>query len=532
MTDSAASPKVSSPPRLLRSSLVVGAMTMISRVLGLLRDVVFARMLGADAAADAFFVAFKIPNFLRRLFAEGAFAQAFVPVLSEYRQNGSLAAVQQLVNRVCGCLGFTLLVLTGLAVIGAPVITAIFAPGFMADTVKFDLTTDMIRITFPYLLLISLTGFAGSILNSYDRFAIPAVTPVLLNICLIGAALIAAPWFEQPVLALAWGVLVAGVVQLLFQVPFLWQLQLLPRPQLDWQDQGVRRILGLMLPALFGVSVSQINLLLDTVLASLLPDGSVSWLYYSDRLTELPLGVFGIAVATVILPNLSRQHASASGAAFAATLDWALRMIVLIAVPAALALMVLAKPILVTLFFYGKTNANDVAMSVFSLQAYAIGLLAFMLIKVLAPGFYARQDMKTPVRIGVIAMVSNMVLNIILVVPFHYLWHIGHVGLALATSLAAFLNAGMLFSQLRRQGIFQPRAGWFRFVLQLLAANGLMVAVLLGLGSVWSDWMAYVWWERVGYLALVCGAGALVYAGGLLAAGVRIGDLRMQRAAA
>ncbi len=396
---------------LLGSSLVVGTMTMLSRVLGLTRDVVFARFIGAEAGADAFFVAFKIPNFLRRLFAEGAFAQAFVPVLSEYRSQGSIAAVKGLIDRVAGCLGLSLILITALAVIGAPVLTAVFAPGFVNDPVKYQLASDMIRITFPYLLLISLTGLSGAILNSYDRFAVPAFTPVLLNVSLISAAVIVSPYFEVPVMALAWGVFAAGVIQLLFQLPFLMRLGLMPTPKLDWQDAGVKRVLSLMAPAIFGVSVSQINLLLDTVLASFLPTGSVSWLYYSDRLAELPLGVFGIAVATVILPGLSRQHASDSPEKFSETLDWALRLILLIALPAAVALVILAEPILATLFQYGKTTVVDVNMSSLSLQAYAVGLVAFMLIKVLAPGYFARQDMKTPVRIGIIAMASNMVLN-------------------------------------------------------------------------------------------------------------------------
>lgn len=522
----------SPPPRLLRSSLVVSTMTMLSRVLGLARDVVFARFIGAEAGADAFFVAFKIPNFLRRLFAEGAFAQAFVPVLSEYREQGSRAAVQELINRVAGCLGLSLLLVTLLAVLGAPLLTAVFAPGFVGNELKFGLASEMIRITFPYLLLISLTGFAGAILNSYDRFAVPAFTPVLLNVALISAAVLASPYFEQPVMALAWGVLAAGVVQLLFQVPFLWQLRLLPRPEVNWQDQGVRRILALMAPALFGVSVSQINLLLDTVLASLLPTGSVSWLYYSDRLAELPLGVFGIAVATVILPSLSRQHAADDPGTFASMLDWALRMIFLIAVPAALALVILAEPILLTLFQYGKTTLVDIQMSTLSLRAYALGLLAFMLIKVLAPGFYARQDMKTPVRIGIIAMVSNMGLNIVFVAPLYYFWQIGHVGLALATSVSAFLNAYLLYRGLRRDGVYQRKAGWGVFGLRLLWANGLMVAVLLGalvgLGELGFAWSEGLWWQRASYLAVICMAGLLGYVLALLLAGMRVRHLRHQ----
>lgn len=512
---------------LLGSSFMVSTLTFLSRILGLIRDIVLARLIGASPLADAFFVAFKIPNFLRRLFAEGAFSQAFVPVLSEYREKGSHAAVKDLVDRVAAALGSVLILVTVLAVLGAPVLTAMFAPGFWNDEVRFAATSEMIRITFPYLLLISLTGLAGGILNSYDRFAIPAFTPVWLNLSLIGAALVASPWFDEPVFALAWGVLAAGVVQLLFQLPFLKQIHLLPTPVMDWRHPGVRRILKLMLPALFGVSVSQINLLLDTVIASFLPAGSVSWLYYSDRLAELPLGVFAVALATVILPNLSRQHAVKSAEQFTRILDWALRLVLLIAIPAAVALMILAQPILVTLFFYGDVmTLRDMNMASYSLTAYSAGLVMFMLIKVLAPGYYARQDMMTPVKIGVIAMVSNMVLNILLATPLHLYWQLGHVGLAAATALSALINAGLLWRGLRVTGVYAPQPGWSRFGLQMLLANGAMGAVLLFWGRGIIDWVAAGWLERVLHMGLVCAAGFAVYVLVLAVTGIRLGHLR------
>lgn len=522
----AAEPPVA--PGLLRSSSVVGSMTMLSRVLGLLRDMVFARVIGADALADAFFVAFKIPNFFRRLFAEGAFAQAFVPVLGEYREKGTPAAVKALLDSVAGVLGSSLIVLTILVVIASPLVTALFAFGFWLDYPdKFDAASTMLRITFPYLMLISLTGLAGAILNSYDRFAVPAFTPVLLNITLIAAALVAAPWFDAPVYALAWGVLVAGVVQLLFQLPFLAQIHRLPNPKVDWRDEGVRRVLRLMVPAIFGVSVSQINLLLDTVIASFLPTGSISWLYYSDRLSELPLGVFGIAIATVILPSLSRQHAARTTEVFSRTLDWALRMVLLVAIPAAVALMILAEPILTTLFYYGDVmTPRDIGMATLSLQAYAIGLIAFMLIKVLAPGYFARQDMKTPVRIGIIALVTNMVLNLAFALPLHHYLGIGHVGLALATSLAAMLNAGLLFRGLYGLGIYRPAPGWPRFLLTLLGANLVMATVLWGFTAYLDQWLFWDGWQRVGWMLLICLSGMLVYTLFLLAGGMRPSDLR------
>ena len=511
---------------LLRSSLVVSSLTMLSRVLGLVRDVVIAFFLGATSNADCFFVAFKIPNFLRRLFAEGAFSQAFVPVLSEYREKGSHAAVRALLDRVAGALGGVLILVTALAVLGAPVITLLFAPGFHGDPLKYGLTVEMIRITFPYLMLISLTGFAGAILNSYGRFAIPALTPVLLNLCLISAAVFFSPYFDEPAMALAWGVLMAGGVQFLFPLPFLQRLHLLPRPRWDWQDEGVKRILTLMIPALFGVSVSQINLLLDTVLASFLPTGSISWLYYSDRLMELPLGVFAVAIGTVILPSLSRHKAGADQQAFARTLDWGLRSVLLLALPAAAALMVLAQPILVTLFQYGELKADDVGMSVYSLQAYSLGLVAFMLIKVLAPGFFARQDTRTPVKIGIIAMVANMVLNLAFVLPLHHYFQLGHVGLALATSGSAWLNATLLLRGLLQREAYSFQPGWGLFWLRALVAVSAMVLLLVA-GTLWlGDLSALTAWHRAWRLLMLCAAGAAVYGGVLVMMGVRLRDFR------
>ncbi|MEX1032048.1 MAG: murein biosynthesis integral membrane protein MurJ [Cellvibrionaceae bacterium] len=511
--------------RLLKSSAVVGSMTMLSRVMGLVRDIVFARFIGAGADADAFFVAFKIPNFLRRLFAEGAFSQAFVPVLSEYRERGSRAAVQELIDRVAGCLGSVLITVTVFAVIASPAVAAVFAMGFLDDDYKFGLTSDFIRITFPYLFLISMTGLAGAILNSYGRFAVPAFTPVLLNVALITAAVVVSPMFDPPALGLAWGVMAAGVVQLLFQLPFLLKLKLMPMPKIDWQHEGVKKILALMLPAIFGVSVSQINLLLDTVIASFLPTGSITWLYFSDRLSELPLGVFGIAIATVILPTLSRHHSAANPQQFAATLDWSVRMICVIGIPAAAALLVLAEPILFTLIQYGKTTERDVLMASFSLRAYSIGLLAFMLIKVLAPGYFARQNTATPVKIGVIAMVANMVLNVLFVLPLMRI-DLGHMGLALATSLAAFLNAGLLFWGLRKAGVYRAQPQWLRFGAGLIVGTGAMALSLSFVLQYWTDWAQWGWQARSGRLAVICALGAVVYGLGLLVCGLRLRHFR------
>lgn len=515
----------SKPPGILRSSAVVGVMTMLSRVLGLLRDILFARFLGAEASADAFYVAFKIPNFLRRLFAEGAFAQAFVPVLSEYREQGSEVAVRNFINRIAGCLGSVLILLTVVVVVASPLVVSVFGMGFLLrNPDKFALTTDLLRITFPYLLLISLTGLAGGILNSYDRFAVPAFTPVLLNLTLIFAAAVVAPSLQEPAFALAWGVLVAGVLQLLFQVPFLMQLGLLPHPQVDWGDESVTRVLKLMAPAMFGVSVSQINLLFDTALASFLPDGSITWLYFSDRLTELPLGVFGVGIATVILPSLSRQFVRGA-ATFSHTLDWALRLILLIGLPAALALMILAEPILYALFQYDQFRPEDVLMARYSLWAYSLGLTAFMLIKVLASGYFSRQDMKTPVRIGIIAMITNMGLNIAFVLPGHFLWGIGHAGLALATSFSAFLNAGLLLRGLRRCDAYQPGVGWLRFGSQSLVANLAMAASLVWGVTQMDGVVAMPGPTRLAWVGALVGLGLMTYVVALLALGLRPRDL-------
>ena len=522
--------EASSNSGLLGSSFVVSIGTMLSRVLGLVRDVVLANLLGAAPNADAFFVAFKIPNFLRRLFAEGAFSQAFVPVLTETREQGSHEAVRHLVDRVAGVLGGSLFVLTALAMVMAPWVALIFAPGFSRDVAKLALTADLIVWTFPYLFLISLTGFCGAILNTYGRFAVPAYTPVLLNLSLITAAVVWAPTMPEPALGLAMGVTLAGVVQLLFQLPSLRALKLTPRPVWDTKDEGVRKILMLMVPALFGVSVSQINLLFDTVLASLLPDGSVAWLYYSDRLTELPLGVFAIAIATVILPTLSALNTRAEPEEFSQTLAWAMRNVLLIAVPATVALWLLAEPILATLFQYGAFADRDVEMAAASLRAYTVGLGGFMLIKVLAPGYYARQDMKTPVKIGIIAMVSNMVLNVLFVFPLMWYFEMGHVGLALATSVSAWINAGLLYLGLRRGGISLGGVFEAKFVARLVAAVSLMGIAVSMMSPAVSLWLTADLSWRVGQMTLLVFVGMASFAMVLAVLGFKLNEVRGPRA--
>ncbi len=501
--------------QLLRSTTTVGINTLLSRILGFVRDIIIARYFGAGLGADAFIVAFRIPNFLRRLFSEGAFSQAFVPVLSEYKATRSLSEVRQLSDHMVAVLGSGLFVVTLVGIVAAPLLVMVFAPGFLDQTDKYALTTELLRITFPYLLFISLTAFAGGILNTYGRFGVPAFTPLLLNVSLIAAAIWIAPLLETPIKALAWGVFIGGISQLLFQIPFLYQLRLLPRPRYGGDYAGVRKILRLILPALFGVSVAQINLLIDTLIASFLVTGSVSWLYFSDRLVEFPLGVFGIALATVILPNLSQQYAKGPPENFSNTLDWALRWVVLIALPASIGLAILARPMLATLFHYGEFSDQDVLMASLSLTAYAVGLVGFVSIKVLAPGYYARQEMRTPVRIGVITMAVNLALNVILVFP------LAHAGLALATSLSAFLNAVLLYRGLRRQEGYCPGPGWRGFLTRVLMANLLLGLMLWFARGELVDWLAYAMGERVWRLAMLLLSGVAVYVLGLLAVGLK-----------
>ena len=505
--------------KLLKSTLTVGSMTTISRVFGLLRDIIIARLFGASAGIDVFIVAFRIPNFLRRLFAEGGFSQAFVPVLAEYKEQRSEEDVQALVGQTAATLGLILFAITLVGVILSPILISIFAPGFINDAGKHELGSELLKITFPYLLFISLTAFAGGILNTYKQFAVPAFTPVLLNLSLIACAIWLAPHMETPVTALAWGVFIAGVAQLLFQIPFLLRIRMFPKPGLHRDPEGVKRILKLMLPILFAVSIVQINLLIDTLIASFLATGSISWLYYSDRLVEFPLGVFGIALATVILPNLSEKHAQGSTESFSNTLDWALRWVFLIALPAAIGLAVLAAPLLTTLFQYKEFTTGDVVMASRSLMAYAVGLPAFVLIKVLASGFFSRQDTKTPVKIGAIAMLANIVMNLLLVGP------LAHAGLALATSLSACLQAFMLFWILRKNAVYQSNDGWLKFIPKLFIAL-ICMGVLLGfsMGDI-NSWFAWSVFERLWHLVLLIVAGIIAYFSVLLVFGLRLRDM-------
>ena len=513
--------------RLLKSGIIVSGMTLVSRVLGLVRDVVIAHLIGAGAAADVFLFANRIPNFLRRLFAEGAFSQAFVPVLAEYQKSGDLSKTREFIGKVSGTLGGLVSIVTLLAMVGSPVVAAIFGMGWFTDWLndgpdahKFEQASLLLKITFPYLWFVTFVALSGAILNTIGKFGVMSFSPVLLNIAMIATALFLAPQMDNPDLALAIGIFLGGLLQFLFQIPFMKQAGLLVKPKWAWRDEGVTKIRKLMIPALFGVSVSQINLLLDTVIASFLMTGSISWLYYSDRLLEFPLGLFGIAISTVILPTLARHHVNREGDSaksavdFRNTMDWGVRMILLLGVPAAIGIAVLAQPMLLTLFMRGNFMLNDVNAASYSLWAFNAGLLSFMLIKILANGYYARQDTKTPVKIGIIAMVSNMGFNL-LAIPFSY------VGLAIASAMSATLNAYLLYRGLAKADVYHfSRKSAVFFVKVLLAAIAMGAAVWYYVPEI-NQWAKMDFFMRVYWLVWLIVLAAIVYGATLILLGVR-----------
>lgn len=517
--------------KLLKSGLIVSFMTLISRVLGLVRDVVIADKIGTGVGADVFFFANKIPNFLRRLFAEGAFAQAFVPVLSEYQENdekNNRAETRELISKVSGTLGVLVSIVTLFGMIATPVFVTLFGFGWFLDWLndgpnaeKFELASSLLSITFPYLWFISFTALSGAILNTLGKFAAAAFTPVLLNVCIIGAAIFASEYFEQPAYALAWGVFMGGLTQFLFQIPFLVKAKVLVKPSWGWNHKGVKKIRKLIVPALFGVSVTQINLLLDTLIASFLITGSISWLYYADRLLEFPLGLFGIGIATVILPSLSRLHAKQNPQEFTATLDWAIKVVSLLAWPAMAGLMVLAQPIIMVLFMRGEFSQNDVFQVSFALFAYVSGLLSFMFIKVLAPGYYARQDTKTPVKIGIVAMAANMVFNLALA-PFF-----GYVGLAIATALSATLNCFLLYQGLKQRNIYQISLPTLTVIARLIVAALVMTISLYLLSPDFEQWLLLSFSQQVLKLAWLICCGGAIYLFSCFAFGIRIKQFMM-----
>ncbi len=503
---------------LLKSLAAVSSMTLISRILGFLRDAIVARTFGAGMATDAFFVAFKLPNLLRRIFAEGAFSQAFVPVLAQYKDQQD----QQITcNFIAGIAGLLTLVLAAVTIAGtmvAPWIIYITAPGFADSTDKFLLASSLLRITFPYILLISLASLVGAILNTWNCFSVPAFAPVLLNISMIGFALLAAPYFTPPILALAWAVLAGGVAQLCWQLPYLKKIGMLVLPRLALRDAGVWRVLKLMVPAILGVSVSQISLVINTIFASFLVSGSVSWMYYADRLMEFPLGILGAALGTILLPSLAKNFSSGNHDAYSRQLDWGLRLVFLLALPSTVALGLLAKPLTVALFQYGKFSAFDAMMTQRALVAYSVGLMGLILVKVLAPGFYSRHDIKTPVKIAIITLIMTQVMNGIFIVPLR------HAGLSLSIGLAACLNASLLYWQLRRQNIFYPQPGWMIFLCKLGAAVVVMSAVLATMIWLMPEWDVGNMTVRLLRLLMIVAAGAASYFMALLLLGFRIHD--------
>jgi putative peptidoglycan lipid II flippase len=503
---------------LLRAAASVSGMTLLSRITGFIRDTLIAVMFGAGMATDAFFVAFRIPNLLRRLFAEGAFSQAFVPVLGEYRKTRGDEATRELAGKVLAALAFWLLVVTVIGIVAAPAVVWLTASGFAGDAEKFGLTVAMLRICFPYILFVSLVSFAAGVLNTYGAFKAPAFTPVLLNISFIACAIWLAPHLKQPVVALAWAVFLGGVAQLAFQLPFLRRIGMLPRPRWDTKDEGVSRILRLMGPAALGVSVAQISLVINTQIASRLGDGPVSWIYYADRLMEFPSALLGVALGTVLLPSLVRYHHAKDTEAYSKLLDWGLRISLMLALPAAVALGLLAVPLISTLFWHGEFLKNDVIMTRHALIAYAVGLAGIILVKVLAPGFYARQNIRTPVKVAVVTLVVTQLLNVLLV-PW-----LRHAGLALSISLGATFNAGWLWFLMWRSGVHKPEPGWAAFAIKLAVALYLMGgAIWYSMGSE-SSWFAIDAKARAIKLALVIVAGTVAYFGSLAMMGFRLRD--------
>ncbi|GAB3376153.1 murein biosynthesis integral membrane protein MurJ [Lysobacter rhizosphaerae] len=531
-----------SRPKMIRGLLSFSSMTMVSRVLGLIRDIAITSTFGANAATDAFWVAFRIPNFMRRLFAEGSFSTAFVPVFTEIKETRPHADLKELMARVSGTLGGVLLVVTALGLLFTPQVAWLFNLGGEAHSEKFGLTVDLLRLTFPFILFVSLTALAGGALNSFHRFGMPALTPVILNLCMIAGALWLSPHLQVPITALGWSILAGGILQLLFQLPALRGLDLLTLPKWGWNHPDVRKVMKLMVPTLFGSSIAQINLLFDTVIAALLYTGSQTWLSQADRFLELPLGVFGIALGTVILPTLSRHHVNTDHEGFSKALDWGLRTTLLIALPAMLGLMLLSQPLVATLFQHKQFTAFDTRMAAMSVFGLSFGLPAFALVKIVLPAFYARQDTRTPVRAGVASLVANMVLNVVFLAILFVLWVPAdkqgnvmqglastpglHLAIGLASALASYLNLMLLWHWLRKAGVYQRQPGWTRHLTRLgLACAAMAIALLVALHWI-PDFTVIGKWERIGYLALLVGGGGAVYLGALLAVGFRPRDLR------
>ncbi len=505
---------------LLKALATISSLTLVSRILAFVRDVLIARIFGAGAATDAFFVAFKLPNLLRRLFAEGAFSQAFVPIFGEYRNRRGHDETKLLVDHVTTMLAIILFAVTIIGIVAAPILVYISAPGFAKDAEKFDLTVQLLRITSPYIFFISLVSVAAGILNTYNKFWVPAFAPVLLNVCFIGGALWFAPYFDPPIMVLAWAVFVAGIVQLAFQLPFLKKIGMLPSIRFSLKDEGMWRVIRQMGPAVFGVSIAQISLIINTIFASFLVAGSVSWLYYADRLMEFPNGLLGVALGTILLPSLSKCYSSNDTAEYSKLLDWGLRLTIMLTLPAALALGMIAVPLLATFFQHGAFTAHDVLMTREALVGYSIGLIGMILVKILAPGFYAKQDIKTPVKIGVATLIATQLMNLLFVFGLE----LHHAGLALAIGLGACFNSAILFRYLRKRGIYRPEPGWALFYAKVgIALLALGLALWFGMGAE-QGWLTRSGWPRILHLSALVAGGVAVYFAALWLLGFRMKD--------
>ena len=515
-------------PRLLRSGAITAGATFLSRILGMFRDIAIASLLGAGLSSDVFFFSNRIPNFFRRLFAEGAFAQSFVPVMTKTKQNKSEESLRELAAKSAGTLGLIVLIISLIGMIASPVVTAIFGWGWFeawykgeSDGAKFIEASNLLRITFPYLFFITLTALCCSILNIFGRFAIPAITPCILNIVLIITAYLIAPGFSDPNLILAIGMVIGGLCQLLFVLPSVYKLGLLVRPRWGWNHEGVKTIRTLMIPALFGVSASQLNLLVNTILASFLATGAISYLYYSDRLLEFPIGIFAVAISTVILPALSRVNIKTDAESYQKTLDWGVRLVLLLGIPSMMGIIALREPILRVLFMRGAFSSEHVLLSSASLLASVSGLCAIMLVRVLVQGFAAIQDTKTPVRCGIISIGANIIFNLILVYPLDY------VGLALSTALAAYVNAGQLLYLLNKRKIYTPSTYSLKFIGKALIAALCMAGLVRYLAPTFNEWIDLSTLIACAYLAFYVILGGMTFTLVCLILGIRPRDIKM-----
>jgi len=509
---------------LLKTLASISSMTLLSRILGFVRDMLMARIFGASMANEAFVIAYRLPNMLRRMFAEGAFSQAFVPIFSEYKSRRGHDETKLLVDHVTTLLAIILFVVTLIGIIAAPILVYVTAPGFSASPEKFKLTVELLRITSPYIFFISLVAVAAGILNTYNKYWVSAFAPVLLNLCFIGTMLWLMPYFERPIIAMAWAVFAGGAVQLAFQLPFLKKIGMLPRWRFSLRDEGVWRVLKQMGPAIFGVSISQISLVINTILASFMLTGSVSWLFYADRLMEIPAGLLGVAISTILLTSLSKYHAEKNTTEYSKMLDWGLRLTMMLTLPAALSLGLIAVPLLSTFFQGGAFGAHDVLMTRNALVGYSIGLSGMLLVKVLAPAFYARQDIRTPVKIGIITLIATQLMNLIFIFSLKYFGMAQHAGLALATGLGACLNSAILFYLLRKRGIYQPEPGWLKFTVKIvLALLALGLVLWFGMGTE-QYWLTTRGWPRIVHLGWLVALGVAVYFAVLGLLGFRLRD--------